>query len=213
MTSTSDIMTAKAMAGPISEQLIAEAVRTCGMVQVGIAGAHPEALVLYSMKLVPEKEKAYNPKPLRADMTTAAREFVRDKFLSPLARIKKGEPTSPFLGVGAKVAHESRERGITDAKLIIVGDAVAVERAPSGRLIDMRGKSVSAAVLREFVPLLKGGPTCVMIIGEGIESKLLAERIRAARAMLKRTFKEAGVGFASSSSPDLPERCPEEGPS
>ena len=213
MTSTSDIETAKALAGPISDQLIAEAVRTCGTLQVGIADAHPETLVLHSVKLVPAQLEAYNPKVLRDDMTAEAKKFVRQHLLDPLARIKKGTPTSPFLGVSAKVAQESKVRGITGSKLIIVGDTVAVENTPSGRRIDMRGASVSAAALREFVPLLKGGPSCVMIIGEAIGSKLPAERIRAAGAMLKRTYNQAGVQFAASSSPDLPASCPKAGSS
>lgn len=211
MTSTSDIDTAKALAGPVSEQLIKEAVMTCGTLQVAIASARPETLELHSITLVPEKPKAHNPKLLRESMTKTARAFVRKHLLSPLEQIRSGEPTSPFLGVSAKVAHESRERGIAGSRLIIVGDAIAVEVSPSGYLIDMRSRSVSAAALREFVPELEGGPSCVMIIGVARGSNLPAQRIRAARAMLKATFKQAGVLFAASSSPDLPATCPEHG--
>ena len=213
MTSTSDIKTAKALARPVSEQLIAEAVRTCGTLQVGIASAHPETLVLHTKELVPAMKKAYNPRLLREDMTKEATEFVRDNLLTPLARMATGEPTSPFLGVGAKVAHESHEHGLAGGKLIIVGDAVAVEKAPSGQRIDMREARVSDSALREFEPKLRGGPSCVMIIGEAIGSKLPAARIQSARAMLKGTFNRAGVLFAASSSPDVPASCPKDGSS
>jgi hypothetical protein len=208
MTSTSDYKVTKRNAKTVSDQIIERAVRSCGTIAVGIANPHSEALVMSFVKLTPKKAETFNPRLERRKMTATAEAFVAAHFLNPLAALKKGHRTSPFLNVAAKLSQENRDRGIKNAQATVLGDTVAVELSPSGRTIDMRRRSVDTRALNEFVPLLKGGIGCAMFIGEAVDSRLPAARIRAARGMLERTFHKADIGFLASSSTQLPESCP-----
>lgn len=209
MTSESDLATAKAYALPVSQQIIDQAVLACSRLEVGVADGHSEDLVLHSVELKPDHATAFNPKPARKKMAAAAKAFVAQYLIEPLSHIK-ATPTSPFLGVAAKVVAEHHAHDVTGGTLLLLGDTVDVESAPSGALVDFRNEVVPEARLREFVPLLKGGPECVLIAGEAVESGLPASRLRNARTMLARTLGAAGSRFAAVTSPDVPAACPQE---
>lgn len=206
MTSKSDLAASQRLNGPVTEQVIERVVRTCGSISVAVAGPRSEAqVVLRTMPAVPDHTEAYNPKPVRRKMTKRIDAFVRKHLTSPLSRTFP-TATSPFFGVASKVAAELSVRGLTDTTLVLIGDGIVVESAPSGALIDFRRADVPPALLREFRPLLKG-LDCVMLVGLGAGSNLPSQRVRAAGTMLKRTFESAGATFVATSSPELPDDC------
>jgi len=207
-TSTSDLATSRATGGRVVKQVAGRVARSCGDLWVGVVDNLPEsALVLHRIQLRSKQKTVPNRHPFVLRLEHRGIGFAKVNLLDPLAH---AAPTSgsPFLGAAAKVGQELAAHNAGPVTLVIIGDGIVVEQAPSGTMVDFRNEGVPQQRLDEFVPLLKGlKGSCVMLVGQGIKSRLPAQRVRAARTMLGSTFEKAGVGFVPTSSPDLPAGC------
>jgi hypothetical protein len=203
MTTPSDLESSKKLAGPVTDQAIAKAVKSCGSVTVGVVDESAENLALYSKTLTPKKKTAINPKPQRTQMTDIAETFVKEHYLDPLNRQNKPTKGSPFFSVSAKIRQELAAKGIHATAVVITGDGVFVDVTPTGKKVDARAANVSDAALDEFVPLLKGLPKCMMLIGDARGSGLDLNKLRRTSQQFVATFAKAGVTVQPTSSSEL----------
>ncbi|WP_354699913.1 hypothetical protein DSM112329_00173 [Paraconexibacter sp. AEG42_29] len=208
-TSASDLATSQDLGPAVAAQAVARAANSCGRISVGLQNNAVESdLELLSLELTPKRTMAFNAKPVIKPLIKEAEAFVQDTLLGPLATIP---PTngSPFINGLIKMATELNAHGGVPATIILLGDGIAIERTPSGGLVDFRTTDVPKALLDEFVPLLAPlKASCVMLVSAGAESDLTDETLRNGQKLLGDTLNEAGIGFVATRSRDVPTSCP-----
>jgi hypothetical protein len=203
--STSDLNTAREYAPKVIEDVLPRVAKSCGTLAVAVATNRPQDLKLQLHSMKPAEETANNAKTQRKVLTKKAKQFAKKHLLDELATTK---PTagSPFLATIAAVTGEAAANPVFKGTLVLIGDAQSIEASPvEGKpRIDFR-KDVPQSALDDFK--LKGGPSCVIIMGAG-QGASSDSRVIAARAMLKKTLNRAGIGFVDSSSTTVPAGCP-----
>lgn len=209
-TSPSDIDTAREMAPSVARQAAQMTAEGCATAISAIATANVqsdlEPRVHWSE---PAALTAPNRAPYLRRMRQAAERHF-DRELVQALRRHGATPTSPYLTALVKLFTELRELGLRDVRVLVIGDGVAVEKSPSGRLIDFRSRRVDEAALDEYVPelaALNGTVSCVALLGAGARSQLDALVLRRAGGLLDQTLTRAGVMFAATRGDTIPARC------
>lgn len=206
-TSPSDLKLSRQLAPEVAQKVAARAASSCGEVAAGIVRSDPEAtLVIRDDRLKSEHDQVPDRRAFVRQLEKDGLEFLEDTLLGPLENAKPS-PGSPFLNALAKVAQEAEAHSWKRGTVVLIGDSVARERAPSGALIDFR-REVPPGRLEEFVPLLRTlRGHCVMLLGQGGGALANSATLRRAREMLDATLSKAGVGFVATRSPELPPDC------
>lgn len=199
MRSYSDLDLAREYAPKVVEEARDRAISSCGTLTVGLAGEKPSQTVLHTLRMVPSKREAFRARPIRNRMRKEADPQIAEHLLDPVKRATAGVE-SPFLTLAAFVRDELRKHDVTPTMVVLIGDAVVVERDAG---IDALSHRMPKDALDAFVPRLRGLP-CTAIIGAAIDSGLREEVLQDTLGALERTFAEAGVKLIATPSEQLP---------
>lgn len=210
-TSKTDHDVSVAMTPAVADQVVRRVAESCGRITVGIQDGRPAAnLVLHSRTLAPEPDdrEAYNPGAKTDVLIDEGAEFVQAHLLDPL---EGTEPTggSPFLSTLIKIGDEEGAQRWRKGTIVLVGDGLVVQRPPEGgEMLRFGVDPVPEQALDAFAAQLKFiEGSCVLLVGAGATSKLPEQRLRASQQLLAETIEQAGAGFVSTRSPELPVGC------
>lgn len=208
-TTVSDVAVSKQLAPAVASQAVQRAAESCGLLATGIADARVQSdLALRTVDMTPTTTSAPNRKPHIRKLVKTGSAFIQNKLLVDLDG-SSGTPGSPFLGALSKLAEELDARDWSGGTtIVLIGDGIAVEEAPSGASIDFRRRKIDRRAVSEYAELFEPlAGSCVMLIGTGAESNLDPETLRRANQYLGRVLKSVDAGFVAVRSSDLPTDC------
>ncbi len=212
LTSQPSIESVRESAASISHQVAQRAASDCAVLSTGVADANPSSdMALNSISLLPTAKNAPDRTPWISELQARAERWLNRYFIGPLRRASPSS-NSPVLNTLTSIASQEKAAGRHAGTVVEITDAVAVETAPDGALVNLSQPTDAelAAHQQSFVPgltALKGG--CVLIVDAGAGSGLGLQRLEQARRSIDDVLDAKDIGLAWTRSQEVPGHCRE----